>query len=205
MHRSRFNWFAIASALAVGLAAPRALPAQSHAPVSLGALLTTFLADSGVRTQGLPWTTGNELAIEWQSPTPVKIPYTTQDGSTVSRTGTTRVSMNDGSIVDATVEVAGNEVGIQRVTVGFDAPELPKNLVLAEQTLTAAGIALTPLKCSRDTEGISYGNLVYILKAPGKTASALHESWNCGQDGCGAALTIIYRKKDLASISCFGE
>jgi len=203
VHLSRSTWFAFASSLAVGLAAPRAMPAQ--APVALSTLLTTFLADSGVRTRGLPWTTGDELAIEWQSATPVKIPYATQDGSTVSRTGTARASLEDGSDIEATVEVAGNEVGIQRVTVSFDAPELPRNLVLAEQTLTAAGIALTPLKCSRDTEGAIYGNLVYVMKAPGKTASALHESWNCGQDGCGAAVSIIYRKKDVASIPCFGE
>jgi hypothetical protein len=173
--------------------------------MTLSALLTTFLADSGVRTQGLSWATGQELSIEWQSANPVKIPYATQDGSTVSRTGTARASLDDGSVIDATVEVAGNEVGIQRVTVSFDAPELPKNLVLAEQSLTAACIALTPLKCSRDTEGASYGNLVYVLKAPGKTASALHESWNCAHDGCGAALTIVYRKKDVAAIPCFGE
>jgi len=201
----RINSVALAVAAAAMVTGPRPLPAQTQASMSLSTLLTTFLADSGVRTRGLPWTTGKELPVAWQSADPVKIAYPTPDGTTVARTGTTQVGLADGSTADATIEVAGNEVGVQRVAVWFDAPELPKNLIVAEQSLTDAGFTLTPLKCSRDTEGATYGNLVYVIKAPGKTASALHESWNCTQEGCTATVALVYRKRDLAGITCIGE
>jgi hypothetical protein len=158
-----------------------------------------------VRTRGLPWTTGTELPVAWESANPVKIAYPTQDGTTVARSGTAQVGFEDGSTTDANIEVAGNDGGIQRVAVWFDAPELPKNLIVAEEALTARGIDLTPLKCSRDTEGATFGNLVYVIKAPGKTASALHESWNCAHDGCRATVALVYRKRDLTGITCFGE
>ncbi len=167
--------------------------------------MTAFLADSGVRTRGLPWTTGQDLAVAWETAEPVPIPYKTQDGTTVSRTGTTQVGVDDGSPIEVTVDVAGNGNGIQRVSLHFEAPELPKNLIVAEESLTGSGITLAPLKCSRETEGHSYGNLIYVMKAPGKTASALHEWWNCAHDGCRAGFTIIYRKRDLAGITCMGE
>ena len=204
MRLPRINSVALALAAAM-VTGPRPLPAQTQASVSLSTLLTAFLADSGVRTRGLPWTTGKELPVVWQSEAPVKIPYPTQDGTTVARSGTALVGFEDGSTTDATIEVAGSEVGIQRVAVWFDAPELPRNLIVAEEALTARGIALTPLKCRRDTEGATYGNLVYVIKAPGKTASALHESWNCAHDGCRATVALVYRKRDLTGITCFGE
>jgi len=63
---------------------------------------------------------------------------------------------------------------------------------------------LQPLKCSRETEGYSFGNLLYAAKAPGKTASGLQEGWNCAHDGCTVAMTIYYRKADVEQFDCAG-
>ena len=53
-------------AAALLLATP--LQAQQTAKaVPLARAIGTFLVDSGVRTTGLPWTTGAELPISWET------------------------------------------------------------------------------------------------------------------------------------------
>ena len=174
--------------------------AEAQQSVKLSALLTTFLADANVKTKGLPWTTGASLPVKWQSPKPVAaVAYLQQQGFTLSREGTARVAVGAEQF-DATVQVLGNDAGIQQVTIGWN--QLSGPFDAAARSLVADDIVLEPLKCSPEKEGASYGNLVHVVKAPGKTASALWESWNCAHDGCGYALTILYRKSAVAAIEC---
>jgi hypothetical protein len=60
--RCSISWAACAACLAVS-AAPAQRPTATTVPLS--AVLTAFLVDSGVRAQGLPWTTGSALPIHW--------------------------------------------------------------------------------------------------------------------------------------------
>lgn len=196
-HRS-WSWLAGVFALAVPLSS-----ARSQEPVAIGAILTAFLADSGVATHGLPWTTGGELPIAWDTDQPVAAAsYLQEQGITLTRSGRATVAV-DTLVREVTVSVNGNETGIQDVAVGFD--ELDSWLTAPlEAALPADGVVLSPLKCSRETEPPSYGNVVWIAKVPGKTASGLWMSWNCAHDGCGIALTILYRKADVEPIECIG-
>lgn len=73
-----------------------------------------------------------------------------------------------------------------------------------EGSLQQDGISLGPLKCDRAKEGATWGNAVYVAKAPGNKASELHENWNCGHDGCIAVLAILYRKADVDTVECAG-
>ena len=62
---------------------------------------------------------------------------------------------------------------------------------------------LQPLKCSRATEGASYGNLVDAAKVPGKTASGLWWSWQTVQQESQLGLTLLYRRADMAEVECY--
>ena len=189
----------------VAVLATGALPGNSIAaqqPVTLGVVLTAFLADSGVPTRGLPWTTGNQLPIQWESAQPVKLPYQHQQGFTHHRTGKLRLAGAGKTPLAATIEVEGIAAGIARTAVYFSLGEWP--LEAAEKALIADGLKLSALKCSREKEGASYGNIVYVVKAPAKTASALWASWDCAQSGCSGGFTILYRRADVSMIECAG-
>jgi hypothetical protein len=172
--------------------------------VRLGAVLSHFLADSGVRTRGLPWNSGAALPVTWETPTAVASEeWLRRDGITLMRSGTLKLTVGRHPPVDATLSLMGTEVGLQRVSVSvrltnFD--DLRKEELRG--SLTEDGYLLQPLKCDAATEGYGYGNLVFVGKAPGKTASGLHESWNCPHDGCDWTITILYRRADVVPIEC---
>ena len=88
----------------------------------------------------------------------------------------------------------------QRVSLGFDLAEF--DIERAERSLVADGIQLSPLKCNQKTEGTMFGNVVYVAKAPGKTATGLWESWNCSARECLGGFTTLYRKNEVAKIDC---
>jgi hypothetical protein len=115
--------------------------------------------------------------------------------------------MGDGPTQEITVNVHGNDAGVQRVGVSMF-PEVDQwdNALFdrLEGSMAADGLQLESLKCSRKTEPASVGNVVYVVKAPGKQATGLVEDWNCGHDGCGLALTIIYRKAEVSQFDCYG-
>jgi len=205
-HRAFHSARSVAQALAVlggcALAALQA-PAQAQQPVKLSAVVTAFLPDAGVQTRGLPWSTGDQLPVRWQSAKPVaSADYLKQQGFTLSRTGNIRVLLDGGKAQAAILQVAGNQLGVQQVTVSWNVLSGPFDG--AARSLEADGISLKPLKCRRETEGASFGNLVHIASAKGKTATGLWENWNCAHDGCWFALTILYRRSALAKIDCAG-
>ena len=183
--------------------APRAVASQ--VPVKLSGILTAFLADSGVPTRGLPWTSGSTLPVKWETPGPVATePQFRQAGFTLARAGKVRVKFGDRPPVEMTLQLLGTEAGLQRVFVSLhltDFDELQKEEL--RPSLTADGLTLAPLKCDARTEGYGFGNLVFAVKAPGKTASGLHESWNCAHDGCDWSMSILYRRNDISPIECF--
>lgn len=198
------SWFLISS-IAV-LAA--STPALSHAaPVSakLSAVLTAFLPDAGVKTRGLPWTTGNKLPVKWAPVSPVAADsYFRKEGFTLSRTGTAFVTVGEEPAEEVTLQLYGNSVGLQQVGVNFNYAGEP-DMNSFDRSLTVDKIVLEPLKCSRKTELASEGNVIYVFKAPGKVAAALWESWNCpGSSGCTVGFTILYRRAALAKIDCYG-
>lgn len=59
---------AVLATLALPLSAARA-----QEPIEVGALVTSFLADSGVATRGLTWTSGDGLPVQWQSAQPAAL------------------------------------------------------------------------------------------------------------------------------------
>jgi len=188
---------------------PLTARAQHPAPAVLSAILTAFLADSGARIRGLAWSAGNDTPIRWASAAPVPNPdsWMRKPGLTLARIGTAK-AMVGGKERGLNVRVYGNATGIQRVSVSFpydgnfEGGDIRDTVAIQ---LKGGGLTLTPLKCDRKTEGYTYGNLVYVAKAPGKLASALWWTWNCAADGsCGFDQTIIYRKAELAEVECVG-
>jgi hypothetical protein len=191
------------------LVLPAALAAQKPpkpkpkvVTTTLPAVLTTFLADSGIPTRGLPWATGSTLPIKWATPKPVPPSYTVGNNITLQHEGTATAQVSDTATVKLYLFVFGNDVGIQRVVVSWNMAILSGEQ--AEAQLTAAGWTLKTIKCARATEGYSYGNLLFAAKAPGKTASGMHEGWNCAQEDCTIAMTIYYRKADVEQFDCAG-
>jgi hypothetical protein len=178
-------------------------PMHAQQTVKLSTVIAAFLADSGVRTRGLDWTSGSALPVKWQSARPVPAAdWLKQQGYTLSRTGTANITVGDMPAMEMEVGLWGNAAGLQKSYVSFTLNEMTMDLV--EQALVKDGFTLQPLKCERAKEGASYGNAVYVAKAPGKTASGFHESWNCAHDGCTGMLTLLYRKADVAAVECNG-
>jgi hypothetical protein len=178
-------------------------PMRAQQTVKLSTVISAFLADSGVRTRGLDWTSGGALPVKWQSARPVPAAdWLKQQGYTMSRTGMANITVGDQPALEMEVGLWGNATGLQKAYVMFELNEVTMDLV--EQALVKDGFTLQPLKCERAKEGASYGNAVYVAKAPGKTASGFHESWNCAHDGCTGTLTLLYRKADVNAVECAG-
>ncbi len=201
--------------LVFGLAAP-SLAAQGRAPnrVKLSAVIAAFLADSGVRTRGLAWTTGNDLAIKWESATPKANPDRSalSRGITLARSGTFTGTVGDSVALPMTITVTGTNIGLASVGIYIPSMEVTyaggRGFFLTREMVESAfkneGLTLQPLKCSRDKEGASYGNLVDAVKAPGKTASGLWWMWDSPQQQPTLALMIMYRRADMAQVECQG-
>jgi hypothetical protein len=109
-----------------------------------------------------------------------------------------------------TVTAAGGPAGLVHVVFAFTSLEVTNRngsgfLVhreMVENALRHDGVTLTPLKCSRATEGASYGNLVDAVKVPGKTASGLWWFWQSVQQSTELSLSLIYRRADMAQVEC---
>ncbi len=201
--------------LLVLLAAPLGAQAPSGArAVKLSAVITAFLVDAGTRTRGLAWTTGGELPVQWESPGPVTNPdsWSRQQGLMLARSGTFTGSIGDTVALDMTLVLSGNDTGLQRVTVHLpsmlfsraDGSGFFVTTQMVEQSLKDDGMTLQPLKCSRETEGASYGNLVDAVQAPGKTASGLWWFWQSPQQEPTLTLTLLYRRADMQQVECIG-
>lgn len=199
--------------LALAIAAP-SLAAQGRAPnrVKLSAVIAAFLADSGVRTRGLAWTTGNDLAIKWESAAPKANPdqSAAQKGLTLVRNGTFTGTVGDSVALPMTISVVGTTLGLAKVGMHIPSMEVTYSggrgffltREMVETALKNEGLTLQPLKCSREKEGASYGNLVDAVKAPGKTASGLWWMWQSPQQQSELLLAILYRRADMAEVEC---
>ena len=187
--------------------------ADPAAQVKLSSVITAFLVDAGVRTRGLPWTTGAELPVKWETPAAVAAtdPYSQQRGMTLVRSGTLTGTVGDTAALEMTLVLNGNEAGLQRVTMHFpvllvsrpDSSGFWLHREMVEQSLRDDGLTLQPLKCSRETEGASYGNLVDAVGGPGKTASGLWWFWQSPMQEPTLTLTILYRRADMQEIECY--
>lgn len=186
--------------------------AQRSSQVRLSSVIAAFLADSGVLTRGLPWTTGKNLPIKWQSTAPVANPDVNARGRgmTLARFGAFTGTVGDSVPLKMTIALRGTSLGLASMAVtipGMDAPVTTEHgysvtREMVEQALRNEGLKLTPLKCSRDREGASYGNLVDVVKSPGKTASGLWWYWDSPRQEMFVTLTLLYRRADMGQVEC---
>ncbi len=191
---------------------PAAGQAKATGRVKLSAVIAAFLADSGVRTRGLPWTTGNDLAIKWASATPIPNPDQSAraKGLTLARNGSFIGTVGDSVALPMDITVVGTTLGLASVWIRIASMEVSLSggrgfflhRGMVETALKNEGLTLQPLKCSREKEGASYGNLVDAVKAPGKTASGLWWMWDSPQQQPTLALMIMYRRADMAQVEC---
>ncbi len=191
------------------------LEAQRQEPqkIALSSVITAFLVDSGVRTRGLPWTTGSNLPIRWTSPGPVTNPDThaRNKGVTHARTGTFIGTIDDSVTLEMSITLTGTAQALAGMSVTPASLHVTKadgsgfitTREMIEAGLKAAGLTFQPIKCKRETEGASYGNLVDAVKAPGKTASGLWWFWQSPQQEPTVTLTLLYRRADMAQIECY--
>lgn len=197
------------------LAPPLAAQATATAPVPLSRVLTTFLADSGVRVRGLPWTVADPLPITWATPRPVPATgeWYQRQGITTLHEGTLRVTAGDSVVLPMAITLTGGPNGLLGVSISSTSLEVTNpdgsgyfvTREMIEEALKHDGLMLQPLKCSRETEGASYGNLVDAVKAPGKTASGLWWSWDAPMQELRVTLTLLYRRADMAQVECAGS
>jgi len=187
---------------------------QSRKPesVRLSKIISAFLVDSGVLTRGLPWTTGNAVGVKWKTQVPVTNPSVPerQRGITLARTGNFSGTVGDTVVLPMEILAVGTSLGLARVSIVIPSMLYEDNRghgffvtrEMVEQALKNEGMKLTPLKCSRDKEGASYGNLVDAVKSPGKTASGLWWYWDSPRQEMTLSLTLLYRKADMAQVEC---
>jgi hypothetical protein len=181
--------------------------------VKLSAVIAGFLADSGIRTRGLPWTTGAELPIRWESARPIPNPdqYARAKGIALIRSGSFTGTVGDTVALKMEITLGGSAAGLAHVVVNMPSMQvtyangsgffLTREMV--EKALGDEGVTLQPLKCSRDKEGASYGNLVDAVKVPGKTASGLWWFWQSPQQEPSLSLSILYRRTDMGQVECY--
>lgn len=201
----------------VGLnaAPPAAAQATEPAPVAISKVIAAFLVDSGVRTRGLAWTTGSELPVRWATPGPVATTdsWSLKQGITRVREGEFIGTTGDSVALAWTIRLQGTEAGLQGVVLGLPAMWVDTgggngfylHRGMVEDALRNDGVTLQPIKCRRETEGASYGNLVDAVRVPGKTASGLWWYWDCPRQECFLNLTLLYRRVDMNQVECFGS
>ena len=192
--------------------AQRTPKGRKTVPVRLSTVIAAFLADSGVPTRGLPWTTGASLPITWATPNaePATGEYARRKGWTLSWSGTFTGTIGDTVVLPMTVQAYGGPQGLARAGFGIASLEVTNKggggffatREMVETALRNEGLTFQPLRCSRDKEGASYGNLVDAVKAPGKTASGLWWMWQSPQQMMELSLTILYRRVDMAEVEC---
>jgi hypothetical protein len=195
------------------LVAPPGLRAQEAAPaVSLASVISAFLVDSGVRTRGLAWTTGDALTVEWETtgPVPTTDAWLRKQGVTHTRTGTFVGIVGDSMSFAMTLTLTGVATGIAGMSIDIpsmqvinaDSSGFLATREMIEQALIEAGLVFAPLKCTREKEGASYGNLVDVVKAPGKTASGFWWAWDSPMQEPRLTLSILYRRADVNQVEC---
>ncbi len=189
-----------------------ALPAQKPEPVRLSTVLGAFLVDSGVRTRALPWTTGSALPVTWESagPVPTTDQWARNQGITHTRIGRFTALVGDTVALPATITLSGTQAGLSGMGVLLTSMLVEQGeggyfvtRQMIEKALVDEGAQLQPLKCSRDTEGASYGNLVDAFRMPGKTASGLWWMWQSPMQEMQVSLQLLYRRADMAQVECF--
>lgn len=210
MRRISFLLLALATCASATLHGQR--PAASK--VKLSAVITAFLVDSGVRTTGLPWTTGNTLPIRWATPAPVATTdeYSRKLGITQLREGRFLGTMGDSVALWMDITVRGTAAGLAGMSIRLDSMEVtgPRgkggffvHREMIEQALRNDGLTFQPLKCKRETEGASNGNLVDAVKAPGKTASGLWWEWHSESQELKVSLSLLYRRAEMNQVECY--
>jgi hypothetical protein len=200
----------------IAAAMPTTATGQERAStaIPLAQLIGAFLVDSGVRTAGLQWTTGNSTPIRWYSAAPVTNtdPAGRARGLTHTRTGAVRVTLGDSVTLPMHVLAIGPATGLAQVVFSFDSLQVDSpggggffvHREMVETALRNDGMILQPIKCQRATEGASYGNLVDAAKLPGKTASGLWWYWQSVQQELQITLSLLYRRADMAQVECYG-
>lgn len=166
--------------------------------LKLGDVIAVFLTDSGSRRSPLPWTAGSALPITWESDAPVE---SDAEGYTLGLSGKARVAIQGRAAVPISIQLLGNNAGIERVTLGFDWKN--PDIDVVEKTIAADGVQLMRLRCDRKTEPKAAGNVLFEARAPGKVPVGLAEAWSCGDGaGCTLGLSILYDRADVNSIRC---
>lgn len=211
MSRPRPSW---RLATLVLLAIAPVVSAQQPQPVRLSTVLGAFLVDSGVRTRALPWSTGSELPIRWESAGPVATneQWLRNQGLTHTRAGKFTALIGDTVALPVWINLRGTQAGLAGVSLLIDSMLVEQGggggffltREMVEQAIVNEGAQLQPLKCSRDTEGASYGNLVDAFRMPGKTASGLWWMWQSPMQEPQLSLSIIYRRAEMEQVECAG-
>ncbi len=201
------RWLGALLLLAVPLVAQ-----QPTTKVKLSTVLTAFLVDSGIRTTGLPWTTGKELPVRWTTPGPVATSeaWLKQQGLTHIREGRFLGTLGDSVALGMDIRLTGTATALTQVSVLLDSMLVTDaggngffvHREMIEDALKHDGVMLQPIKCKRETEGASYGNLIDAFKIPGKTASGLWWYWASPQQELVVTLTILYRRADMNQVEC---
>jgi hypothetical protein len=65
--------------------------------------------------------------------------------------------------------------------------------------------SVATLKCNRETEPASSGNVVYTVESNGFKPVWLKDEWSCGSAGCVAYITLFYNKDRAESTECYGS
>ena len=120
-------------------------------------------------------------------------------------------TLGDSVALGMAITLRGAAAGLSSVSIVLDSMEVTNRdgsgfLVhrgMIEQALSNEGVTFQPLKCKRETEGASYGNLVDAVKVPGKTASGLWWSWQSVQQALSVELTLLYRRADMNQVECY--
>jgi hypothetical protein len=169
--------------------------------VTINELVRALMPDDGA-SRDVAWAAVSGLAVKWESAGPVAADdWLKREGFTLRRTGTARVVVGSEPPLDATVVLQGTRAGFQQAIVFWNLLSGPFDGGI--NALRAAGFELTPLKCDREKEGASYGNVVWLLAAKGKRANPLGENWDCAQNGCHFTLTIFKSPQSVDAIECY--
>lgn len=196
---TRVNYLMIRAVLSMVALIPSAFAAERT--VTINELLRALMPDVGA-SRDVAWAAVSGLAVTWESAEPVAAEdWLKREGFMLRRTGTARLIIGGEPPIDATIVLQGTRAGFQQALVSWNLLSGPFDSAM--NALRADGFELTPLKCDREREGASYGNVVWMLSSDAKRAIPLGENWDCAQNGCRFTLTIFKSPQSVDAIECY--
>lgn len=191
-----------------------AIPNAAQQTMELSALLDLFLVPEGQIV--IAWEAAPS-AIYWLSNhfVPTEGEYEQEMGAfkregevvlTVAGAATHKILGQDNEAGKWLIKMYGSETGAEMITIDIDNPTSEfDHAVALQNAIKGTSLVLVPIKCTKATELMTSGNILYKISDAENRQGFLNEEWSCGSAGCSLSADIMLTQPNLDQFRCYSE